>query len=103
MRYERDGYSVDSAIKKKRPLPSWYLEQPPRVPGDDFFHTAFRDLSTERNADGPIPWRAAMAYADRKGLRPDLASALWIVIFRMDLAERRWRLEALKQETGIVD
>ena len=44
-----------------------------------------------------------MAYADRKGLRPDLASALWIVIFRMDLAERRWRLEALKQETGIVD
>jgi hypothetical protein len=37
-----------------------------------------------------------MAYADRKGLRPDVASVLWTVIRKMDGAERRWQIENLK-------
>lgn len=59
------------------------------------FEEAYRDLATERS-DGPIPWRAAMAYIDRKGLDPDLGDALWDVIRRMDLAERRWLLDEMK-------
>jgi hypothetical protein len=39
-----------------------------------------------------------MAYGDRQGLAPDLTNALWAVIFRIDLADRKWRLEELKRE-----
>ena len=102
MRYERDGFSVEAARKKRRQLPPdhWYLNKPAEPTGCEFFYTAFRDLQTTRQTDGPIPWDKAMAYADRKGLAPDVADALWIVVSRMDLAERGWRLEQLKAESG---
>lgn len=41
-----------------------------------------------------------MAYAARKGLRPDIAEALWIVVHRMDSTERLWRYDQLKAEVG---
>lgn len=41
-----------------------------------------------------------MAYADRKGLAPDVAEAFWSIIRRMDVAERTWRAERLKEELG---
>lgn len=41
-----------------------------------------------------------MAYADRRGLAPDLADAMWRVVSQMDLAERKWRFDNLKTETG---
>ena len=55
---------------------------------------------TCRAPDGPIPWTAAMAYADRKRLTPDLADAMWTIVSRMDNVERAWQLEQLKAETG---
>lgn len=98
MRYSRDGFSVEAAKKKKRPLPAdhWYHNKPDEVPGSDWFYEAYRDLGTCRPPDGPIPWLAAMAYADRKGLAPDVAETLWAVVWRMDNAERGWRLEEIK-------
>lgn len=100
MRLERDGFSVEAARKKKRPLPQWYLDEPPEPAAAGFFYEAFRDLATCRAADGPIPWRDAMAYADRKGLAPDVADALWTVIRSMDQAERRWQIENIKRGHG---
>lgn len=100
MRYERDGFSVEAAIKKKRPLPDWYLDEPPNAPGSAFFYEAFRDLQTTRHPEGPIPWDRAMAYAREKGLAPDLARALWIIVNRMDVTERKWRVEQLEAEAG---
>lgn len=41
-----------------------------------------------------------MAYADRKGLQPDVADAFWTTIRKMDSAERRWQIENLKREAG---
>jgi len=41
-----------------------------------------------------------MAYADRKGLSPDVADALWTVIRKMDQAERSWHIEELKGRMG---
>lgn len=70
------------------------------MPGDQFFHEAFRDLQTCRAPDGPIPWRDCVAYADRKGLTAETGDLLWTIIRRMDMTERRWRVEELKQETG---
>jgi hypothetical protein len=70
------------------------------VLGAQPFYDAYRDLVTERGPDlGPIPWRAAMAYADRKRLRPDLAQALWVVVRTVDAAEREWWREDLKRQT----
>lgn len=100
MRLDRDGFSVKSAIKKKRPLPQWYLDEPPDPPFASFYYQAFRDLATCRNPDGPIPWRDAMAYADRKGLTQASADILWTVIRKMDQAEQQWRLENLKREVS---
>lgn len=101
LRLDRDGFSVEAARKKKRKLPQWYLDEPPDPPESGFFYDAFRDLATCRPPDGgAIPWLACMAYADRKGLQPDVADALWTVIRQMDSAERRWQIENLKREAG---
>lgn len=56
---------------------------------------------TCRAPEGPIPWTAAVAYADRKGLSVPAAELLWTVVRRMDAVERRWTYEAIKQEAGI--
>lgn len=101
LRLDRDGFSVEAARKKGRKLPDWYLAEPPDPPMADFFYDAFRDLTTCRPPDGgAIPWDKAMAYADRKGLLPDAADALWTVIRKMDQAERRWQLENVKPGAG---
>jgi hypothetical protein len=102
LRWERDGFSVEAAKKKRRPLPDdhWFHDRPAPVVGQDFFFAAYRDLQTCRTPDGPIPWTAAMAYADRKGLDPDAAEAIWVVVRKLDGTERQWRYEQLKAETG---
>lgn len=100
LRLDRDGFSVEAARKKKRRLPDWYLNEPAEPPAAAFFYDAFRDLATCRPTDGPIPWRDCMAYADRKGLAPDVAEALWTVIRKMDQAERRWQIENMRRGSG---
>ena len=103
MRYERDGHSVQAAIKKRRKLPDWYLNEPETVEGCGFFLNAYRDLSTCRPIDGPIPWTAVALYADKASLEPDVADLLWSVIRKMDLAERQWAVEDVKLRTGAGD
>lgn len=41
-----------------------------------------------------------MAYADRKGLQPDVADVLWTVLKKMDSADRGWQIENLKSGAG---
>ena len=41
-----------------------------------------------------------MAYADHKGLAPDIADALWIVISKMDYAERKWQADSIREGKG---
>lgn len=96
MRYARDGFSVEAARKKKRKLPDWYLDEPPILSGSEWLHEAYRDLSTCRMPDGPIPWLAAMAYADRKGLAPDVAELVWTIVRQMDFVERKWRVDEIE-------
>lgn len=102
MRWQRDGFSVESAWEKGRPLEDdhWFYDKPDRFDGDEFFYEAFRDLQTERQTDGPIPWSKCIAYADRRRLSPEVGDVLWAVIRRMDAVERRWRVEELRQEFG---
>ncbi len=41
-----------------------------------------------------------MAYAERKGLAPDVADAFWTVIKKLDQTERRWQVENIKRNLG---
>lgn len=100
MRLERDGFSVEAARKKGRKLPEWYLDQPAELRGVGFFYEAYRDLGTCRHPDGSIPWTACREWCRDKGLRRDVANAVWIVVSRMDMAEREWRYEQMKAEAG---
>jgi hypothetical protein len=87
MRYARDGWSVEVGIKKGRPPPSWYLEQPHKGPLDDFWLAAFWTLSTCRQigfSTGPIPWRDVVRYAEYVGLDRENADALEVIIRELD-------------------
>lgn len=103
MRYQRDGFSVEAAKKKGRPLEAdhWFHDKPELPFGADFFFNAYRDLQTCRHPDGgAIPWTAAMEYSDRKALGAGLAEALWGVIRLLDAAERQWRFDDWKAQHG---
>jgi hypothetical protein len=63
------------------------------VPGTGWLLEAYRDLSSCRPADGPIPWTAVTLYADKTGLEPDVGELLWSVVRRMDHAERKWMMD----------
>ena len=98
LRNERDGFQVEAAQKKGRPLPDWFAEQPDLQPGDDFWLSAFFELSTTRHDGGPIPWDKIMLYADRSGLDGDLAGTLQAVIRSMDSAFLKWTAEQRKRD-----
>ena len=83
----RDGYSVEAAIEKGRPLPDWAQNIPELLPGEDFYMKAFFDLSTCRevgNAIGPIPWNIIIEYAKHSGLDRDTTSCFVQIIRQMD-------------------
>ena len=91
MRHDRDGWAVESARAKGRPLPDWYLAEPELEPSDAYYLRAWSDLSTCRTVEsGPIPWWAIQAYARHDGHSADMAEALVIIIRTMDEAYRRW-------------
>lgn len=100
MKFDRDGFSVEAAKRKKRPLPEWYLAEPQLPSGLQFFMNAYHDLATCRPWDGgnplPIPWTACALYADRKGLEADLADLLWDAVRAADQADRKWIIDHQK-------
>lgn len=93
LRFQRDGYSVDAAIAKGRPLPEWYVDEPLTMPADDFYFTAFDRLSTCRQLGmglGPIPWDKVIDYAHRCELDDEMTDAFVTIISQMDQAFRGW-------------
>lgn len=93
LRYERDGYSVEAAIRKGRDLPPWYLDEPPIHPSQDFYLQAFSDLSTTRQigmGPGPIPWDKILLYAHWMELERDVTRAFVQIIQLMDSAYMDW-------------
>ena len=80
-------FSIQAAIEKGRPLPEWALNEPILSPGDNFFISAYFDLSIGE----PIPWIDRMRYADRKGLDPDVAEAFSHIIRELDSVYLTWK------------
>ena len=85
-------FSLEAGITKGRPLPEWFLDEPPLYPGDDFFLSAFYELS----CGDPIRWVDRIMYAERKGLDPDVADAFSHIISGLDSAYIKWKTEKEK-------
>jgi len=87
LRLDEQGFSVDAAEEKGRPLPDWYTDAPAYLPGDQWFLTAFWKLSTCRAVGmtlGPIPVTAIWEFSARHGLDSDMSSTLEEVLARLD-------------------
>ncbi len=100
MRFERDGWSVESAKKKGRELPKWYLDEPEMDPVNNFYLQSFYDLSTCRSIGqvmGPIPWNIIVQYAEYSGLELDITDLFIRVIRSLDLVYLNWCSEETKK------
>lgn len=76
------------AIGKGRKPPRWFTDVPDAGPMDEFYLSAFWDLSTTRGigfAPGPIPWNRIRDYAEYVGLDKDVGFAFAAVIRRLDV------------------
>ena len=103
MRLSRDGFSIDAAIEKGRPLPDWYLDEPPIIPSDSFYLDAFDSLSTTRqmgmSGPGPIPWNQVLAFATDVGFDEEMIVIFKDVIKSMDIAYLNWAAESSKRHS----
>lgn len=102
MRNERDGWSVESAEKKGRPPPDWFLEEPEIPAHSELFLRAFLDLGTERQIGpegvlGPIPWSRVRLYSLDKGFDRELGDAVWHIVRQMHNAETAFYAEEMRR------
>lgn len=82
----RDGVVIQAALAKGRETPPW-ANEPPKFDGDDFYLSAWSQLSTCRPAGdfvGPIPWVAIREYAKHYQLEEDVAEVFIQSIIEMD-------------------
>lgn len=76
-------------LEKGRAAPEWFLDCPESMPTDEFYLSAFWDLSTCRGMGlsmGPIPWHHIRDYAEFAGLDPENGFAFCTIIRRLDAA-----------------
>ena len=89
MEYSKKEFSILSGIKKGRPLPQWYLDEPEVYPADYFYIKSFDDLNTCRSfgmSIGPIPWRDIIEYAHYQNLEDNFIDHFVSIIRIMDNA-----------------
>lgn len=82
----RDGWSIESAIKKGRKLPDWYQEGLYETEYERYFISSYFDLATERLFEGGcIPWSKTLQYAEQyKGLDSELTELFVEIIHELD-------------------
>ena len=75
LEWQEKNFVVQAAIERGQPIPEWLQNEPLLLPGDEFYMSAFYELSTCRSYGwtlGPIPWRDIIFYAQYAGLEEDL-------------------------------
>lgn len=78
------------------------MEEPVTYPGDDFFLTAFYQLSSCRHSSdiiGPIPWDKIVQYSDRRELDYDVSLAFEHILREMDSEYLAWYQKKQKSRT----
>lgn len=84
---QREGWTVTTRLAKGQKPPQWYSEQPEIGPLDEFYLSAFWDLSTTRGIGmtcGPIPWNHIRDYAEYAGLERDVGFAFAAIMRQLD-------------------
>lgn len=91
MRLARDGFQIEAAKAKNKPMPEWVNEEPEIQPLDAFFIQAFDDLNTCRHDGGAIPWRDIMVYGKEYVGLDNLTISSFVKIMReMDSVFLKW-------------
>lgn len=81
------------------PLPSWFLDRPELLDGDEFYIKAFWELSTGRQIGfslGPIPWDQILLYAQMHGI--DDIEAFVEIIRALDSTHLTWVADQQERE-----
>lgn len=82
------------------PIPDW-AEEPVQYPGDDFYLSAFMELSTCRQYQfGPVPWTAIIEYAEFAGLDSEILPVFVLCIRAMDSVYLDWIEKKKKTQSG---
>jgi hypothetical protein len=102
LRFRRDGFSVESAIVKGRPLPDWYEDEPTLLPGDEFYLEEFWILHTTRPSSGGAFGRIPFPEIERRGeirhgMDEDAFRLFASVICSMDEGFLEWMSEEYKR------
>ena len=75
------------------------MEEPLLLPGDQFYLSAFHELSTTRAIGfsiGPIPWDKIVSYAASVGLDDDLQEDFHQLIRVLDNSYLKWSADKAK-------
>ena len=79
------------------------LDEPYLDRGEEFFITAFYQLSSCRSfadaAPGPIPWDKIVQYADRRGLDLEMGQAFEHIMRIIDSKYTEWYIKKLKAKS----
>jgi hypothetical protein len=93
LEFQEKEFSLQAREAKGLPEPEWAKEEPDIGTGDDFYLSAFYELSTCRrygNVIGPIPWNRIVQYGDRKQLDEEVCDAFVYIIREMDSSYISW-------------
>jgi hypothetical protein len=93
LEYQEKAFVVEAAIERGAPLPSWANNEPEVYPIDEFYLSAFSELSTCRQigmGTGPIPWGEIAQFAQFSGLDDENFSTFVQVMRAMDSVYLKW-------------
>jgi hypothetical protein len=88
---------VEAGLDKGRAPPQWFLDKPEILDGDEFYFSAFWELSSTRalgfSGVGPLPWNHVRDYAVQKGMDDGMISMFQELLRAMDNAYLEWNRE----------
>lgn len=96
----KDGFAVRVQAERGKDLPDWYMNEPPALPGDQFYLEAFDELSSCRQIGmsvGPIPYDKIVWYSrEILGFDEDSTSVFKSIIRELDNVYLKWAADQNK-------
>lgn len=99
--YQDKANVIEAALDRGLPMPKWARNEPVLFPGDEFYISAFWELSTCRQLGmsyGPIPWTDILIYGQFAGLDYEAFSIFVRVMRAMDSKFLQWAKEKNKND-----
>jgi len=85
IKYEKNGFSVQAAIAKNRPLPQWYLDKPELDQFEEWLLVSFFELSNGRVDGKLISWRDIADYSTLHEFDPVFSQVFKEIIIELDV------------------